>query len=74
MIRDFYDESGSLVTILFSYTEISLCKDGNVYASSFMVPYFTLHIIHWLRRFCTEIARLQSGFTCAFRQVGCLIW
>lgn len=54
--------------------KLSLCKDGNLYASSFMVTYFTLHIIHWLRKFCTEIARLQSGFTCAFRQVGCPIW
>jgi len=26
--------------------KLSLCKDGNIYASSFMVPYFTLHIIH----------------------------
>jgi hypothetical protein len=54
--------------------KLSLCKDGNLYASSFMVTHFTLHIIHWLRRFCTEIARLQSGFTYAFRQMGCFIW
>lgn len=54
--------------------KLSLCKDGNLYASSFMVTYFTLHSIHWLRRFCTETTRLKSGFTCAFRQVGCLIW
>lgn len=52
MIRDFYGEYGSVVAMLLIILKLSLCKDGNLYASSFMVTYFTLHIIHWLRRFC----------------------